>query len=78
MTAAGADHPIWKYLDKILFGAIALLLTLAISRLNAIGDKVDEAVSKLATVSERVDGTRDRVARLEQVMYQPREDRNGK
>jgi hypothetical protein len=86
MTAAGAEqNPIWKYLDKILYGALTLFLTLALSKLDSIGNKVDGAVNKLEAVSERVDGTRERVGqtearvdRLEMAVFLPREARNGK
>lgn len=66
--------PLRSYLDRALFGAVALLLLWTGNRLESYGNKLEANTQVIAKLEERVEGLReglkdmkDRVDRLERL-----------
>src|SRR5512145_3448081 len=78
--------PLRSYLDRILYGAVALVLLWAGTRLDSYGEKLEANTSELVALRERLDGLKERVAmnetrlfRVELMVQESRtkEDRRG-
>ena len=66
--------PLRSYLDRALFGAVAVLLLWVGNRMDSYGNKLDANTQEITALRERVEGLReglkdmkDRVDRLERI-----------
>ncbi len=59
--------PLRSYLDRALYGAVALLLFWAGNRLDSYGNKLEANTQEITALRERVEGLKERVATLERI-----------
>ncbi len=67
LVPAAHEKPLRYYLDRGLFGLMALAVWWAGNRLDSYGSKLEANTQEITALRERVEGLKERVATLERI-----------